>query len=199
MLRSAVNLTSDEAVIVPPSPEAQGDVADAARVPLPMPIPRSQSDGSFDAAYETNQLAVTLLMTHFLLDYLRELHRLFDGDLQLALILGEIGEANVRKVFNSPCFGFATLATVKDLFPEELTKGCNALSASMASGVPRETTRRKLQELAARGLIEPHPEGGWCATAAANEIFKPFNRALAKRVLETARRLEDLFEASSDA
>ena len=44
-------------------------------------------------------------------------------------------------------------------------RGCNAFSLSEATGVPRETVRRKVKQLVELGLIEPHNRKGLFITA----------------------------------
>jgi len=146
----------------------------------------------FDRCYERRPMATTIVLTDFFLPYLRDLYRTFDGDIALALVLGEIGHASTRR------FTEGGRRDALDLAEADLRqllgslRPCNALSASLASGVPRETARRKVQELAQRGWIAEH-DGGWVATAKAGETFVPaFNREQARRLLATARRLIEL-------
>jgi DNA-binding GntR family transcriptional regulator len=42
----------------------------------------------------------------------------------------------------------------------ELMRGCNAFSLSQATGVPRETVRRKIKQLVKLGWIEQHNRHG---------------------------------------
>lgn len=145
----------------------------------------------FDGRYDMRPIATSILLTDFFIEYLRTLYQAFDGDIPMALVLGEIGQATTRRF---------TEASRHDALPIESAdagvlpgaeRPCNAFSASVASGVPRETARRKVRELAERGWIAPMA-GGWVATAAAGEHFQPnFNREQARRLLETARRLVD--------
>jgi hypothetical protein len=111
----------------------------------------------------------------------------------MAIVLGEIGQANVRRLVNSIHPDAVPLEMADGAQRQEVIRGCNSLSVSHASGIARETTRRKIKELQALGWIVPHPSGGWMASAAATQRFAPqFNRDLSLRLLETALRIAQL-------
>lgn len=146
-----------------------------------------------DAFYAEHPMAVTVLMTEFFMEYLRKLNQAFDGDLTTALVLGEIGQANTRRFVRSLYPDALPTWMIDTDLRASVTRGCNGLSVSMASGIPRETVRRKIKALEDDGLIAPHPEGGWTATPKAAERFSPtFNFEQSRRLLETLRRLVEL-------
>jgi DNA-binding transcriptional ArsR family regulator len=143
--------------------------------------------------YAQHPLAVTVLMTEFFMDYLRKLHQAFDGDLTAALVLGEIGQANTRRFVRALHPDALPTWMVDTEVRESVLRGCNGLSVSMASGIPRETVRRKIKALEDDGLIAPHPDGGWAATETAAARFSPtFNFEQSLRLLETLRRIVEL-------
>ena len=84
-----------------------------------------------------------------ILPALRELYRTFDGDITLALVLGEIGQ-----------YGAASLY-LDGRSPDHQPRCCNALSIAQASGIPRETVRRKLKKLLDAGWIAECQHGGY--------------------------------------
>jgi hypothetical protein len=128
------------------------------------------------------------------MDYLRALYQAFDGDIPMALVLGEIGQATTRRFTERNRLDSIDIDFADGGRMAESVRPCNALSASLASGVPRETARRKVRELADRGWIMA-AEGGWVATEAAGERFLPtFNREQARRLLGTAKRLLEVLE-----
>lgn len=148
----------------------------------------------FDRVYDRRPLAAALLLTDFFMPYLREMYRIFDGDVALALVLGEIGHASTQRFTDARRHDALDLVDADIEAVMAAVRPCNALSASLASGVPRETTRRKVLELAARGWVTEH-EGGWVTTPAAGERFVPqFNREQARRLLQTAQRLIDVLD-----
>ncbi len=152
-----------------------------------------RSPDGFDARYDQFQLELTIVMTDFFMTYLREVYRAFDGDLTAALVLGEVGQENVRRFVSQHARDAIPLQNVSSARSEGGLRGVSALSAAMASGVPRETTRRKLRQLEAKGWIALDEEGMYLATDAARERFCPeFNRMLCQRLLATAGHLREL-------
>ena len=154
---------------------------------------------SFDEKYDQHMVAATIVLTDFFMDYLRLLYAAFDGDITEAIVLGEIGQANTAKYVNQHDRNALPLESVdrSDFLPGSL-KGVNSFSSATASGVPRETARRKINALLAKGWLEKDAEGRLVATAAAREHFAPtFNRTLCKRLLETAELLHRVLDAET--
>jgi hypothetical protein len=148
----------------------------------------------FDRRYDAAQTGVTVLCTDFFMAHLRDLYSAFDGDLHAALVLGEIGHTTTRRFTEAARHDALELRALESADLAPMVRPCNALSVSHACGMPRETVRRKVAALAARGWIA-QVEGGWVATAAAGDHFKPeFNRLAARRLLETARKLLDVLD-----
>lgn len=145
------------------------------------------------AIYDTHPIAVTILMTEFFMEYLREVNKAFAGDMTLCIVLGEIGQSNMRRFVHASHLDRVPTRTADTSDLDAITKGCNGLSVSMASGIPRETVRRKISTLIDLGLITAHPAGGWVATAEAARRFSPmFNRDLSLRLLRTAKKILEL-------
>jgi hypothetical protein len=150
----------------------------------------------FDARYERSQGAITVLMTDFLMAHLRAVFTAFDGDLHAALVLGEIGHTTTRRFTEAARHDAIDLRQIDRADIAAVARPCNALSVSLATGMPRETVRRKVRWLAERGWIV-RAKGGWVATAAAGQHFMPdFNRVTARRLLETAQRMLDVLDAA---
>lgn len=171
--------------------EAAGDTATAPTADLAAMLASAHREHA--SLFEEHPIAITALMTDFLMPYLRELYRVFDGDVVKAIVLGEIGQTNMRR-FVAAQHRDALALELADLeMRKELVRACNGLSVSMASGIAKETVRRKIKDLEAEGLIERHPEGGWQATRHAADRFTPtFNRDLSCRLLDTAVRIAQL-------
>jgi hypothetical protein len=148
----------------------------------------------FDTHFDRHPIGITILLTEFFLPYLRELYRAFDGDIAMALVLGEIGQCTTRRFTDPGRRDALDIARADDAGIENLARPCSALSASFASGVPRETARRKVVQLAERGWIL-ETEDGWVVTDKPAAAFVPtFNRDQARRLLETARRMIELLD-----
>lgn len=89
----------------------------------------------------------TFYISKTMLHALREIYRLFDGDILMAMVLGELGQYIVSD-------------SQTNLLPPVRPRHSNAHSISIASGIPRETVRRKLEKLIAKGWVIECPEGG---------------------------------------
>jgi hypothetical protein len=91
-------------------------------------------------------------LVEFLAAHLADVSRVFDGDLQQPLILAVLGQRRLHWRAEVERLG----GTDPDWSP--------AMAASRiadVTGVPRETVRRKLKLLAARGWIEQGAGGAW--------------------------------------
>lgn len=86
----------------------------------------------------------------------RERRRVF-RDLELSSIADTVGIAALEGALRDPEFrkAYGNMRAIVGLEPQ---RGSNALSIAHATGVPRETTRRKLKVLVERGfLVEKTP------------------------------------------
>lgn len=127
----------------------------------------------------------------FMIDYLRRLNREFENDLTACVVLGEIAQHSVRALMREklprsglPSGEFATHEVVAANL-----RRCNAHSVAEASGIPRETVRRKIEKLAGWGYITRDEKGGLALKPGLSRHFKAFDRrtiadlcALAERV-----------------
>ncbi len=84
---------------------------------------------------------------------------LMDNDLSKLLILQAVGAANVQRLMASSQRGPYESIDVR--IPPELQVPSNALSIADATGLPRETVRRKLKELLASGFVVEDDRGGY--------------------------------------
>ncbi len=110
------------------------------------PSGRLQPD-TVRAGLEARYPAYQYCMVEFLTEHLADLSRVFDGDLQEALVLAVIGQV----------FLHAHMAQAKADAGAVAVPNAASISASRISdvtGIPRQTVRRKLQALEARGWIE---------------------------------------------
>jgi DNA-binding GntR family transcriptional regulator len=69
---------------------------------------------------------------------------------------------------------------------------CNAFSLSQAIGIPRETIRRKIDELVKRGWVHRHPQGGYIVDS---KISSQFADNLNVTILEGLLNLSDEIRA----
>jgi predicted transcriptional regulator len=108
------------------------------------------------------------LFAHLLVNFLhrtdRERREMYNGDLDLAAVGETVGLVAVEPEARKPEFRekFGGYDTVIGL---ERQQGVNALSVASATGIPRETVRRKLKLLLERGVIAEKTRGSY--------VFKP--------------------------
>ncbi|MFO1037255.1 MAG: hypothetical protein U1E45_10450 [Geminicoccaceae bacterium] len=137
----------------------------------------------------------SLLISSFMIRHLTKLHRVFDGDLVAPIVLGEIAHHNVAGTFVRD--GFLTQSgetVVKGRVPGPL-RPCNVLSISEATGIPRESVRRRVDQFIRRGWIR-RDDGGLVMTSKVAEEFVPdFNLTTLKDLLATAERLDKVLAA----
>lgn len=136
--------------------------------------------------YQAHEHEIALHMSHFFLDYLKNLYREFEGDLAMVIVLAEIAHHSTSGCFTpGPGSGSAMrLPTANDL------PSCSAYSLAAATGLPRETVRRKIARLSDRGWVEKAGRAEVRLTAKVAEYFTPdFNIRLLDSLLETSDRI----------
>jgi hypothetical protein len=116
-----------------------------------------KTENLFLEAYKRNYVRAQYISVHMLAEHLADCCRFFGGDLQSLLIIGIVGQKYLYELLKSGVEGdFAD----GDPLPVLDNMAINATSLSAVTGIPRETVRRKLEELAAKGWIE-RDVGGW--------------------------------------
>lgn len=130
----------------------------------------------------------------FMMNYLRRLHAQFDGDLALVIVLGEIGQHSARRIFREalPASGKDSRTLLTDEFVAANLRRCNMLSVAEASGIPRETVRRKVDKLIRMGFVSRAEDGTLAITRMVGTHFREFDRQAMQEVLELAERLHGM-------
>ena len=156
--------------------------------------------------YEQRTHYLSFLINDFILWQLARARKSFDGDIDAALILGEIGHYNIRKNFQQifsldPAFiSGAEKAIIESIPDTALFKSTNAMSISCATGIPRETVRRKIQWLEQRGWVSKDDTGALTVTDVPAKDFADFNYETMERFIATADKVRQILEpASADA
>jgi hypothetical protein len=118
-------------------------------------------------------------------------YRLFDGDLMLFLVFGEIAHYNVSRALQALSLRDAPDAsrwkTLLRALPEQKVTPCNALSISQSTGIPRETVRRKVRELVECGWLVREGARSLTLAPRAIEQMDPSGRAIMDDFNEAAR------------
>jgi len=122
--------------------------------------------------YTEHKHQISLLINDFVLRYLNSLYAEFKGDLILAIILGELAHQNISRIMRKgqihPALDASQL-TIESL--RGVLVPCNPFSISEATGIPRETVRRKFADLLKHGWIERVSPRGYLITPLVGERF----------------------------
>jgi Fic family protein len=124
-----------------------------------------------------------LLQYHFVqmfTEHLLDVSKTFDGDLLAVVILATVGQSYLRG---------------DELGNKDISITASSISA--ATGIPRQTVRRKLASLQHRGWINQIDGGAWQLAlnvneAVAREDFAPLDQRGVERVLRLVRALKGL-------
>lgn len=108
-----------------------------------------------ETRFRENYPAYQYHFIEFLTEHLSDVSREFGGDLQAMLVLAIVGQIHLRAVIETQSCGVASHGVGQ--IPTQIT----ASRIADASGIPRETVRRKLGKLRKRGWIEQGADGAW--------------------------------------
>lgn len=141
--------------------------------------------------FTRHQQYVAYLMSEFTVPHLVRLVRRYEGDVLLAIVLGEIAQHNVRRFFESPETQAdpARQLNVLEAQQDVPLSSCNALSISRSTGIPRETVRRRVEELVRRGWVRRDARGHLRVADGLAQHFEQFDREHVEHFLRTAQRL----------
>lgn len=140
--------------------------------------------------------AVIVLMNMMFVRHLLGLYREFDGDMVSVIVLGEVAHHNMSAMMSgarSPLELSQSLLAAVDT-PHQTLIPTNVFSIAQATGIPRETVRRKVDNLARRGWLVKERGGNLFVTASARASFAPFHVERMVDLLETARAIDTLLD-----
>ncbi len=138
---------------------------------------------------------ISHLIAGFTVPLMRNLYRQFDGDMVQIIVLGEISLHNVSQFFRK---GGADVPEklLDDMERRgKLMKSCNALSISEATGIPRETVRRKVAQLLKKGMLYRDEHKRLMVRQGVSTGFARRNAETTLEILELAARLQALLTA----
>jgi hypothetical protein len=122
--------------------------------------------------------------------HLRAIYGSLNLDLVSILLLDEITRHNLQ-VFSAQ----GAPAFPRDAAGRKLMRGCNAFSLSQATGIPRETVRRKIKQLEELGWIEKVNRKGYFVTLRSMDRIPPAEAAFVLGDFgDTARRVEEILK-----
>ncbi|QDX81759.1 hypothetical protein B9N43_11155 [Denitratisoma sp. DHT3] len=142
-----------------------------------------------DREFTQHYYRASYLFARFTVPYMRNIYREFEGDMVLTLVLGEIATRNVGQFFEQPA-GPLPETVLNDLAEQRrLLRPCNANSVSEATGIPRETVRRKVNALIERGWVAQDEKGHLFVTQKSAERFERFMFDTLESLLPAAQAL----------
>lgn len=147
-----------------------------------------------DEALDRHYLQITYELGLFMMEHLRRVYREFDGDIAMCMVLGEIAHHNarpfMRELLPRSRLDSRTLAT--DAVVDGSIRPSNALSIAEASGIPRETVRRKIDKLEKLGWVSRDGKGGLRVTRKVGKQFREIDRQTLEGLLELGERVRAL-------
>lgn len=139
---------------------------------------------------------VTYVLGRFFTEHFIRVYKAFDGDLTAAIVLGTIGQYNYRRYYTEVGSrapeGFHRLVEKGEHV--DYARPCNAMSISQSTGIPRETVRRKIRELIARGWLRRGGPDELFVTQAPGRHFAEFDLETLEHFYDAAREVLQLVE-----
>ena len=181
-----------------PAPARAGP-GGAASAPRPERDPRSEA---FDRAFDRAFGLVAFAMNRHLIDHMLRAQRELQVDFESIVIWGLLAHLNSAHLVppgSSPASLLDEHGRVKDVGPG--LRPLRLRDLEQISRMPRETIRRKLAQLEARGYIERSGQGWIYRRDSVDARLIEFNRETARRMLiaaeEVGRLLEEGLAASN--
>ena len=147
--------------------------------------------------YKQHQTEVTLLLNDFLLRYLNTIYTEFNGDITLAIVLGEIAHHMVAlHVRQGRLVPDTTVDKTRENVRDKVKiLACNPFSISEATGIPRETVRRKFSELEQMGYVDRISPRSYIMNMKVSERFIPdFNLRLFEEFRTLCTQMNDVLK-----
>jgi DNA-binding transcriptional ArsR family regulator len=144
-----------------------------------------------EVATSSRQLEITYLIGAFMSEHLVRTYQLFEGDLLAAVVLANVAHHNLQRYYEEVARpspeGFDALVEAKRHL--ESLRHCNTNSLSEATGIPRETVRRKVRALEAKGLLTVGKRRELTVAIDVRQQFAEFDVETARRFEGCARRV----------
>ena len=138
---------------------------------------------------------VSHLIAGFTVPLLRTLYHQFDGDMVQMMILGEISLHNVAQFFRQGGADVPEKLLDDMQRRDQLMQSCNALSISEATGIPRETVRRKVDQLLEKGWLYRDEHKRLMVRQGVSTGFARRNAETTQEILALAAKLQTLLQS----
>lgn len=112
-----------------------------------------------DTNTEPVSRAVAFHCTDYVLRYMLDIGSVFEFDYEKMLIYLVIANSNVQNIMSIP-EKFAPYASIDVIIPAELQRPATRSAIARATGLPRETVRRKVAAMLDSGLLTTDTRGG---------------------------------------
>lgn len=145
-----------------------------------------------DAEFSAHYYQLSYTLSRFIVPMMRETYREFGGDMLLTVVLGEIATRNLGQFFGRGEPRLPEAVLNDPLLQRKLLRPCNALSVSNATGIPRETVRRRVKRLCELGLVDEDERGQLYVTQKAADRFQRLTRSMLEELLPVAESLSAL-------
>ena len=162
-------------------------------------MPSQQSPLISPVLLEQHAYQVAHLISSFTVPLMSDLYRIFDGDMVEMLVLGEIGTHNVSQFFNKYPSTMPEQWLDDESRRYHFMRPCNALSISDATGIPRETVRRKVNQLIQKGWLYRDGHNNLILTAGMGQGFIESNAQRVLQLLQLADTLRALLQVASSS
>ncbi len=127
-----------------------------------------------------------------LADFLIACRTSFNGDLDMFLVMTVIGDRTFSQRHVDPDLDYETFRS--GVGPSTTSLDINLRSIADFSGIPRETVRRKINQLVKLGWVVKQPNGSLLATSKARDDLEPLTRAS----IQYISRMQKLFSETLD-
>jgi len=162
--------------------------------------------GIVSEAIRSNYSRLNLIWTEGVIEALTNLRTVFGNDMDKIVVLAVIGQSAQRLIPPNKTYDMA-LASANQPLPNNAVTNIQSITDS--TGIPRESVRRKVNELIAAGWVERLPDGSLriIGSAVANDIrpvterqFEVIDKTMTAMIteLEAMRVLKVLTVSRSD-
>ncbi len=132
----------------------------------------------------------------FFVDHITDVNRAFGNELQKAMLLAVVGQMRIRAVLSAQSQGDGSGSSR----PSEYRISASRLAD--VTGVPRQTVRRKMEELRRLGWVIQTPDGAWMiamkdGAAPARQSLSELDRRGIARIARLYAGLDALVQGES--
>ncbi len=147
----------------------------------------------FDERFDRAFVMLAFASNRHLVDHMRRLIHLLKMDLESAMLWGLVAHLGVAHAMRPGSPPSDLLAS--DGFLQDGGRAVRLADIVQVSGLPKETVRRKLDKLRESGRLCRTDDGLWSAAReGVDESVYEFTREAVKRLLQTARVIEDILQ-----